>query len=159
MVRPIGRPVALVLLIALSTSVYAEPTRHAPAGNPLATLPILELKVGPHRIAAEHAVTTEALLTGLMWRHSLAPDAGMLFKFPPHIRRCMVMRNTFIPLSVAFLDAQGSIIQINEMKPLTEQEHCAGAKAEYALEMNAGWFTRKSVKPGARLIGIEKAQE
>jgi hypothetical protein len=145
----------LVTIGALTTCFSAQA---APPPKPLAQQPGIELLAGPHRIAAEVAVTSEALLTGLMWRRKLAPNAGMLFVFPPHIRRCMIMRNTYIPLSVAFLDVQGKILQINNMLPLTGQEHCADARAEYALEMNQGWFVRHSVKPGTAIHGVEKAR-
>ncbi len=153
----LGNPTRACLM-ALCLTVRSEPANPTPQGQALKHQPTLELRLGPHRIAAEIAVTSEALLTGLMWRRSLAPDAGMLFVFPPHIRRCMIMRHTYIPLSVAFLDAHRKIVQINEMKPLTEQEHCASPKAEYALEMNRGWFARKSIRPGTALTGLEQVR-
>ena len=70
----------------------------------------------------------------------------------------MWMRNTLLPLSVAFLDAQGKIINIEDMQPETEDNHCAASPARYALEMNIGWFAAKGIKPGFQIGGIEKKQ-
>ncbi|MGH8699219.1 MAG: DUF192 domain-containing protein, partial [Burkholderiales bacterium] len=70
---------------------------------------------------------------------------------------CMWMRNTYVPLSVAFVDEAGVIVNIADMKPQTEDSHCAARPARYALEMSQGWFAAKGIKPGARLAGIEKA--
>ena len=81
----------------------------------------------------------------------------MLFVFPFLDRHCMWMRNTFIPLSVAFLDEEGRIINIEDMKPQTDTNHCAAAPARFALEMNKGWFASKGLKPGLKIGGIEKA--
>jgi uncharacterized membrane protein (UPF0127 family) len=123
----------------------------------LAQMPHLELAAGFHRIEAEVAADQPNRMQGLMQRHTLAANQGMLFVFPQAERHCMWMRNTFLPLSVAFLDEQGSILNIEEMKPQTEDNHCAAGVARFALEMNSGWFARKGLKPGARISGIEKA--
>jgi hypothetical protein len=68
----------------------------------------------------------------------------------------MWMKNTLIPLSVAFLDARGTIINIADMQPQSERTHCAARPARYALEMNRGWFAQRGLKPGTRLGGLEK---
>ena len=81
----------------------------------------------------------------------------MLFVFPLAANHCMWMRNTLLPLSVAFLDEDGRILNIENMQPQTEDNHCAVKAARYALEMNLGWFSSKGIKPGARIGGIEKA--
>ena len=81
----------------------------------------------------------------------------MLFVFTHPDRHCMWMRNTLLPLSVAFLDEQGRILNIEDMKPQTENNHCASAPARFALEMNQGWFAQKGLKPGIRIGGIERA--
>jgi uncharacterized membrane protein (UPF0127 family) len=67
------------------------------------------------------------------------------------------MRNTFLPLSVAFLDDQGTILNIEDMQPQTEDNHCARSPARFALEMNRGWFAEKGIKPGQRIVGLEKS--
>ena len=91
-----------------------------------------------------------------MQRQSMPANHGMLFVFSRADTHCMWMRNTLIPLSVAFLDAQGRIINIENMKPQTEDNHCAAQPARYALEMNLGWFGDKGIKPGFLIGGIEK---
>ncbi len=121
-------------------------------------LPVTELTAGFHRIEAEVAVDQASQAKGLMYRRSMPANHGMLFVFPRTDRHCMWMRNTLMPLSVAFLDAQGKIINIEDMQPETEDNHCAASPARYALEMNIGWFAAKGIKPGFQIGGIEKKQ-
>ena len=120
-------------------------------------LPLLELFAGMHRIEAEVAATSESRQTGMMQRTIMAPQRGMLFVFPDVAKHCMWMRNTLLPLSVAFLDEKGRIINIEDMQPQTENNHCAVKPARYALEMNLGWFKSRSVGPGFAIAGIDKA--
>jgi uncharacterized membrane protein (UPF0127 family) len=122
-----------------------------------AQLPTVELTAGIHLIRAEVANTFETRAQGLMFRKYLGPNEGMLFVFPQADAHCMWMRNTLIPLSVAFVDAQGKIVSISEMQPQTENTHCAAAAAKFALEMSGGWFSSKVLKPGATLLGVTKA--
>jgi hypothetical protein len=122
----------------------------------LAQLPVTELTVGMHRIQAEVADSAASRTTGLMHRKSMAQNAGMVFVFEENAIHCMWMKNTLIPLSVAFIDAAGAIINVADMQPHSEQSHCAGRPARYALEMNQGWFAQRGIKPGARLRGLEK---
>ncbi len=120
-------------------------------------MPVMELTAGFHRIEAEVAANDRNRQVGLMNRKSMAQQRGMLFVFPQANTHCMWMRNTLLPLSVAFLDEDGAIINIEDMQPQTENNHCARRPARYALEMNLGWFAQRGLKPGARLGGIEKA--
>lgn len=120
-------------------------------------MPVMELTAGFHRIEAEVAANDQNRQLGLMNRKSMAPQRGMLFVFPQANTHCMWMRNTLLPLSVAFLDEDGVIINIEDMLPQTENNHCARRPARYALEMNLGWFAQRGLKPGARLGGVEKA--
>jgi uncharacterized membrane protein (UPF0127 family) len=136
--------------IAAATFAIAAPAA-------LAQLPTIELGAGIHVIRAEVANTFEARAQGLMFRKVLGPNEGMLFVFPQAENHCMWMKNTLIPLSVAFLDAQGRIVSISEMQPQTETSHCAAAPAKYALEMSSGWFAGKGLKAGATLLGVTKA--
>jgi uncharacterized protein len=121
-----------------------------------AELPVVELSAGMHLIKAEFADTFTTRARGLMYREKLAPNAGMLFRFDETAVQCMWMKNTLIPLSVAFLDDAGAIINIVDMQPHNEQSHCATRPSRYALEMNRGWFAERGIKPGAKLRGIEK---
>jgi len=71
---------------------------------------------------------------------------------------CMWMRNTLIPLSVAFIDDDGSIVNIEDMQPKTEISHCAARPVRYALEMDKGWFAQRGLKAGARISGLPAAR-
>lgn len=137
-------------LILLVSALFA-------AGNGFAQMFRMELTVGFHRIEAEVAANQANRMQGLMQRRSMAANQGMLFVFPQYERHCMWMRNTYLPLSVAFLDEQGTVLNIEDMKPQTEENHCAAAPARFALEMNAAWFSAKGLKPGVRISGIERA--
>jgi uncharacterized membrane protein (UPF0127 family) len=119
-------------------------------------LPVVELRAGMHVIRAEVAADYSTRGRGLMFRKSLAPNSGMLFIFDAAEIHCMWMKNTYIPLSVAFLDAQGAVINIADMQPHSEQSHCAARPARYALEMTQGWFAERGVKPGMKLGGFDK---
>lgn len=118
-------------------------------------LPVAQLRAGMHLIRAEVAADYESRGRGLMFRKSLAPNSGMLFVFDAPGLQCMWMKNTELPLSVAFLDAQGTIINIADMQPHTEDSHCAKRPALYALEMEQGWFARRGIKAGMKLDGLK----
>jgi uncharacterized membrane protein (UPF0127 family) len=122
-----------------------------------AQLPTMELSAGIHVIRAEVAYTDETRAQGLMFRKSLGPNQGMLFVFPRADSYCMWMKNTLIPLSVAFIDEKGSVISISEMLPQTETSHCAKGQAVFALEMDRGWFAAKGIKAGALIRGLDRA--
>jgi uncharacterized membrane protein (UPF0127 family) len=120
-------------------------------------MPMMELNAGFHRIEAEVAATDPNRQLGLMNRKAMPPQHGMLFVFNHENTHCMWMRNTLLPLSVAFMDASGTIINIEDMQPQTEDNHCARRPARFALEMNLGWFAQRGIKPGMKLNGIDKA--
>ena len=117
-------------------------------------LPVAQLKAGMHLIRAEVAADYATRAKGLMHRKSLGQNAGMLFIFDGASVHCMWMKNTYVPLSVAFLDEQGTILNIADMQPQSEQTHCAAAPALYALEMNQGWFAQRGIKPGLKIGGV-----
>ena len=121
-----------------------------------AELPVVQLSTGMHLIRAELADSMETRMVGLMHRQSMPQGAGMVFVFDENATHCMWMKNTLIPLSVAFIDEAGAIINIADMQPHSEQSHCATRPARYALEMNKGWFAQRGIKPGAKLRGLEK---
>lgn len=120
-------------------------------------LPLLELSAGMHRIEAELAATSASRQTGMMQRALMPSQRGMLFVFPEAATHCMWMRNTLLPLSVAFLDEKGRIINIEDMQPKTEDNHCAMKPARFALEMNLGWFKSRGIGAGFIITGIDKA--
>ena len=117
----------------------------------------VRLNAGVHLITAEVAADDPMRQRGLMFRQTLAANHGMLFVFEGKDVRCMWMRNTLIPLSVAFIDDDGRIVNIEDMKPKTEDSHCARAPVRYALEMTEGWFAQRGLKPGAVIGGISGA--
>jgi uncharacterized membrane protein (UPF0127 family) len=114
------------------------------------------LTIGGHSINAEVVATPEGRERGLMFRENLAKNDGMLFVFDQVGYHGMWMKNTLIPLAVAFADEKGKILNIAEMLPHSEITHRAAGPARYALEMNAGWFKKRNLEPGATIIGIEK---
>lgn len=119
-------------------------------------MPQVELTAGIHRIEAEVAATQENRMRGLMQRQSMASHHGMLFVFPQKAQHCMWMRNTLLPLSVAFLDDEGRILNVEDMQPQTDDNHCAAGPARYALEMNLGWFRQRGLVSGARIMGLSR---
>lgn len=136
--------------------VFALAVGLLPAAAVGAEMPVVELGAGMHRIEAELAHTDAARRIGLMNRSSMPAHRGMVFVFTQDARHCMWMKNTLIPLSVAFLDADGRILNIERMQPKTEDSHCAAAPARYALEMNADWFASRRIAAGDRIRGIDR---
>jgi len=119
-------------------------------------LPTITLNAGIHVIQAEVAGTPATRSQGLMLRKAMAQGAGMLFLFDESAAHCMWMKNTLIPLSVAFIDERGRIVNIAEMQPLDETSRCASRPARYALEMNQGWFKQRGIVAGAVIQGLER---
>jgi uncharacterized membrane protein (UPF0127 family) len=121
-------------------------------------LPTIKLNAGIHVIQAEVAGTMATRSLGLMQRKSMAQGAGMIFLFDEPAAHCMWMKNTLIPLSVAFIDEGGAIINIADMQPLDETTHCASRPARYALEMNQGWFKKRGIAAGTHIDGIPQGK-
>ena len=121
-----------------------------------AAMPLMELNIGKHALTAEVANTDPDRMQGLMHRRMLPENRGMLFVFPNIAYHGMWMMNTYIPLSVAFIDDKGVIINIEDMQPHTRDSHSAKQPAKYALEMNLGWFRKRGIGPGAKLEGLDK---
>jgi uncharacterized membrane protein (UPF0127 family) len=117
---------------------------------------MVELGAGMHVIRAEVADSNASRAQGLMRRTSLPPNGGMLFVFDEDAIHCMWMKNTLIPLSVAFIDERGAIVNIADMQPHSEQSHCAARPARYALEMTQGWFAQRGIRAGAPLRGLDR---
>jgi uncharacterized membrane protein (UPF0127 family) len=140
----------LVQLFLLIVLVFSCAALHA---DPLLTYP---LRIGEHSIRAELANTPQTRREGLMYRQRLARSSGMIFVFPGGQSVSMWMKNTLIPLSVAFLDADGRILNIEDMQPGSEQTHSSKGSATYALEVNQGWFAARGIRDGARVSGLER---
>jgi hypothetical protein len=147
MIRRALRLAATSLLPALFFAFAA----HAQSGPQ--KLSAVKLNAGIHNIVAEVARTPDERSTGLMFRPSLAANEGMLFVFEQPGQQCFWMKNTLIPLSVAFVTDDGAIVNIEHMKPQTLDSHCSTKAVRYVLEMNEGWFARRGIKPGAKLTG------
>ncbi len=120
-------------------------------------LPEIELEIKGHKLIAEVAANDPSRATGLMHRRMLPENRGMLFVFPAAALQSFWMMNTHVPLSIAFIDEGGAIINIADMKPLTTEPHGSARAAKYALEMNQGWFAKRGIMPGARIGGLAKA--
>jgi len=117
----------------------------------------ITLIIGNHSVQAEVANTPESRKTGLMQRDYLCADCGMLFVFAESGRHNFWMKNTPLPLSIAFISANGSILDLAEMRPYTSDVHGTQGDALYALEMNSGWFASKGIKPGDKVQGLRQA--
>ena len=139
-----------ISLVATLTTVFANASAQY-------EVPQIELTAGMYRIEAEVMATPERRATGLMRRAEMPQQHGMLFVFPQEQRHCMWMKNTLLPLSVAFLDRTGKIINVEDMQPQSENNHCAAGDARYALEMNIGWFKTRGLSRGTHVVGVEKA--
>ena len=132
----------------------------------LASLPLLadvtfktsRVVVAGHPLKVELAVEEPQRLQGLMYRKSMAKEDGMLFIFDEPAYHAMWMKNTLIPLSVAFLDAQGTILNILDMEPQTLDSHAAAGPAIYAIETNKGWFEDRKIKAGDVVTGLPRIQ-
>ena len=135
---------ALALLAGLAAGAGAQPQP---------TLARIDMQAGIHLIKAEVASEDATRARGLMFRERLGPNEGMLFVFADKSRQCFWMRNTLIALSIAFIDDDGSIVNIEDMAPKTEDSHCSAKPIRYALEMEQGWFGKRGVKPGFRMSG------
>ena len=112
------------------------------------------IKVGPHPLHVEVAASDPQRMQGLMHRTALGKEEGMLFIFDELAYHSMWMKNTLIPLSVAFVDAEGRILNILDMEPQTLDSHMAAGPARYAIETNKGWFAAKKIKAGDKVTGL-----
>lgn len=106
------------------------------------------LYVGNAKARVAIAATKKCRNKGLMFRKSLPKDQGMLFVFPRPDILCFWMKNTFIPLDIAFISKDGSIRAIKSMQPHSTRLCCSGQEVMYALEMNKGWFATNTIRVG-----------
>jgi uncharacterized membrane protein (UPF0127 family) len=148
------RPLA-ALLLAVGLSAQPALAEAPPKGPVLKTLTV---KVGAHPLKVEVADTPDSRSRGLMYREKMAANDGMLFIFDELAYHAMWMMNTYIPLSVAFLDNEGRILNILDMEPRTQDTHAATGPARYAIETNKGWFAAKKVKAGDKVTGLPRVK-
>lgn len=119
-------------------------------------LPQVALTIDGRRISAEVAADPASRSKGLMFRERLAPDHGMLFVFPQAEQLCFWMKNTPLPLSIAFIDSSGTLVNLADMQPQSLETHCSLGPALHALEMEQGWFRRHDIRPGASVQGLPR---
>jgi len=145
------RPLLIASVVMFATRGYAA------TNGPQTNLPTITLSAGGQTVRADVAATDAARETGLMHREKMGRNEGMLFVFSYVGYHSMWMRNTPLPLSVAFMDEAGRILSIHDMEPFSESIHQAAGPARYALEMHKGWFAQHKVKIGDAVKGLEKA--
>jgi len=141
------RTTLLALLLATGAAFAAENTG----------LPEINLSINKQALTAEVAANDDTRTIGLMHRRIMPENRGMLFVFPRSMPLSFWMMNTFIPLSIAYIDEAGVILNITDMKPQTTDPHPSAGPARYALEMNQGWFAKRGIKAGAKVEGLDKA--
>jgi uncharacterized protein len=151
----VALPVA-ALSFAASTTAYAQ--QMPPGAKQPGDFPRVKLSIGMYAIDAAVAANDADREQGLMYRTQLQPNEGMLFVFNENAVHCFWMKNTLIPLSIAFMRADGTVTDIDEMQAETTNNHCPTNNGTYALEMSKGWFAAKGIKPGMKIQGLPQAQ-
>jgi uncharacterized membrane protein (UPF0127 family) len=141
----------MIRLIACFLCLFA-----LPLAARCADLPQRILTIGENKLTVEVAATPQTRETGLMNRFSLQQDHGMLFVFEAPQELAFWMKNTYIPLSIAFVDANGRILNIEDMRPQDESTHWSRGQALYAIEMRQGWFAAKGIAAGDAVGGLTK---
>ena len=143
---------ALCLWLTLGVAASSAGAQSAAEQQPQ-QLQAITLSAGMHNIRAELALTPEQRQKGLMYRRDLASHQGMLFVFEDATPQCFWMRNTPTPLTIAFVADDGSIVNLADMKPFDESSHCSARPVRFVLEMNQGWFAKRGIKAGFKLVG------
>ena len=147
--------IILLLLSAQLPHVLEASSFSDSFSSALTSLPETQLTIGDKRLKVEVAATYEAMARGLMFRNFLASDAGMLFVFPTEHQASFWMKNTSLPLSIAYIDLQGKILEIHALIPFEEKPVVAkSSKVFYALEVNRDWFNLNNIKPGMQIKGL-----
>jgi uncharacterized protein len=141
---------AFLAAVAFAIAAVLTP---ASAQEPQSNLPRVKLSVGMYQIDAQVAQTGDEHMTGLMFRKEMPQNEGMLFVFEQPTVQCFWMKNTLLPLTAAFVADDGTIVNLEDMKPQTTESHCSKKPVRFVLEMNQGWFTKKGIKPGMKLSG------
>jgi uncharacterized membrane protein (UPF0127 family) len=116
-------------------------------------LPRTHITAGFHQLEVQVASTPPQQATGLMYRTEMPQHEGMLFVFPEPKQQCFWMKNTLIPLTAAFVADDGTVVNLEDMQAQTTQSHCSAKPVRFVLEVNQGWFMKKGLKAGMRLVG------
>lgn len=144
-------------LVGVFVLLLCQSPSRAQSG-PQPVLPSAELRIGGKKIAAEIADDEQERATGLMFRESLATDSGMLFVMDQDGPVGFWMKNTKLPLTVAYLDARGTIMELHDLRPFDETTVPSRFRnITFALEMPQGWFSKNNIWPGERVLGLPKA--
>jgi uncharacterized protein len=122
--------------------------------GPQLNLQRIKISAGMHQIDTQLALTPMERQIGLMNRPSMPMHEGMLFVFDEPTRQCFWMKNTLLPLTAAFVADDGTIVNLEDMKPQTLEPHCSTKAVRYVLEMNQGWFAKRGIKAGSKLSGV-----
>lgn len=139
----------------LAAALLAAPSARAQTqSGPQALLPVVNLNAGIQVIHAEVASTDSERERGLMFRSELPGNDGMLFVFEAPEKQCFWMHNTPLPLSIAFMADDGTIVNIEDMAAETDTSHCSLKPVRYALEMAQGWFAAKGIKAGGKIENL-----
>lgn len=139
---------ACAALYTTATAAIAQPQ-----GQPQMDLRRVEITAGFLRIDAQVAQSPREREIGLMFRKEMPQQEGMVFVFEVPAVQCFWMRNTLLPLTAAFVADDGTIVNLADMKPMTEDSHCSAKPVRYVLEMNQGWFARRGIQAGTKLGG------
>jgi uncharacterized protein len=147
MSRPAQRWLTVLALCATAT-IFAQ------SNEPQTQLPRIKISAGMFKIDTQVAQTPAQREIGLMFRKEMPQQEGMLFVFEEPSQQCFWMKNTLIPLTAAFVADDGTVVNLEDMKPQTTDAHCSAKPVRYVLEMNKGWFAKKGIKAGSKLTGV-----
>jgi len=139
--------------IAFGLMLAGSPALAQSNPGPQLGLARTQLTAGMHRLDVQLAQTPEQRQIGLMWRKDMPVHEGMLFVFEQATTQCFWMRNTLIPLTAAFVEDDGTIVNLADMQPQSDDSHCSSKPVRFVLEMNHGWFAKRQIKPGYKLGG------
>ncbi|CAD5365878.1 conserved exported hypothetical protein [Rubrivivax sp. A210] len=141
------------LLLGMLAALALMPPQARAQTAPQPKLQTIAITAGMHVIQAELAISSQEQATGMMFRRAMPGNEGMLFVNDEAGMRCFWMKNTLVPITIAFIDDDGSIVNLADMQPQSEQSHCSAKPVRYALEMHQGWFAKRGLKAGFRLRG------
>ena len=147
-----GKAFKSLLPILVSAALFMPDCTSAQEA-PQLNLKRAKLTVGMYVIDAQVALTSEQRQIGLMMRKDMPQHEGMIFVFEQASQQCFWMKNTLLALTAAFVADDGTIVNMADMKPETTDSHCSAKPVRYVLEMNKGWFAKKGIKPGSKLVG------